>query len=283
MEYSTLRNGVGMPMIGYGTFQLPNGAECERCVSQALELGYRLIDTAAAYMNEEAVGKAIAKCGVPRDELFITTKLWLEDAGYEQTLRAFERSLRRLGTDYIDLYLIHHPFGDYCGAWRALERLYREGRVRAIGVSNFYPDRLVDLCLNSEIAPMVDQIEIHPFFQQREALAVMRDYQVAPQAWGPLSEGLRDIFHNKVLQKIAGRYGKTAAQVVLRWHLQRGVSAIPKAADRGHMEENLAIEDFALTGRELSAIAAMDIGHSEIIDHRCACTARQLNGLRLHL
>ena len=253
-----LRNGVQMPMVGYGVFQITDGAQCEQCVGDAIAAGYRMIDTAAAYYNEEAVGKAVRASGVDRKELFITTKLWVQDAGYDSTLRAFDESMKRLGLSHLDLYLIHQPFGDYYSAWRAMERLYQEGAVRAIGVSNFPPERLVDLCMNQEIPPMVDQIEIHPFFHQREA-------------WGPLSEGQKDIFHHKTLVKIAENHGKTTAQVVLRWHLQRGIPAIPRTVHKERMQENLAIRDFVLSEKEMEMINAMDIGHSEIIDHRCFC------------
>ena len=203
MEFITLNNGVKMPLEGFGVFQVPDSAQCEQAVLDAIASGYRLIDTAAAYMNEKAVGKAIKKSGVPREELFITTKLWVQDAGYDSTLKAFDRSLKKLGLSYLDLYLIHQPFGDYYGAWRAMERLYEEGAVRAIGVSNFSPDRLVDLCLNQCIRPMVNQIELHPFYQQPEALQVMESYGVVPQAWGPLSEAQKDIFQHRTLMRIA--------------------------------------------------------------------------------
>ena len=282
METVTLSSGISMPMIGFGTFQISEPKECETCVFHALKTGYRLIDTAAAYDNEEAVGNAVRASGIPRKEVFLTTKLWVQDAGYDSTLRAFETSLKKLGTDYIDLYLIHQPFGDVYGAWRAMERLYREGAARAIGVSNFPSDRLVDLCMNHEIRPMVNQIEIHPFFQQQEALRVMADYGIVPQAWGPLSEAQRDIFHHPILTKIAQKHGKTAAQVILRWHYQRGVATIPKTVHQERMSENLDIFDFTLTEKELVSIAGMDIGHSEIIDHHCFCTARQLNSVKIH-
>ena len=282
MQYMALSNGVELPMIGYGTFLIKDGALCERCVADALESGYRLFDTAAAYGNESAVGAALRGSGIPRAEWFVTTKLWVQDAGYDGTLRAFDQSLKRLGLDYVDLYLIHQPFGDYYGAWRAMERLYQEGAVRAIGVSNFTPERLVDLCMNQEVNPMVNQIEIHPFFQQEGALRVMADYGVLPQAWGPFSEGQRDIFHHKTLAKIAASHGKTTAQVMLRWHLQRNIPTIPKTIHRERMQENLDIFDFSLTGKEMETIAAMDIGHSEIIDHHCFCTARQLNSVKIH-
>lgn len=228
------------------------------------------------------MGKAVRSSGIPRKDLFVTTKLWVQDAGYDNTLKAFDTSLKKLGLDYVDLYLIHQPFGDTYGAWRAMERLYREGVVRAIGVSNFSPDRLVDLCMNQEILPMVNQIEIHPFFQQQEALKVMEDYHVAPEAWGPLSEAQKNIFHDKVLSRIAQKHGKTTAQVILRWHFQRGIVTIPRTIRKERMAENLDIWDFSLTEKEMAAIAGMDIGHSEIIDHRCFVTARQLNSVKIH-
>lgn len=282
MQYRTLSNGVELPMIGYGTFQIKDAAQCEQCVSQALEAGYRLFDTAASYENEAAIGRALHGSGLPRKEWFVTTKLWVQDAGYDGTLRAFDASLKRLGLDFLDLYLIHQPFGDYYGTWRAMERLYREGGVRAIGVSNFTPERLVGLCMNQEISPMVNQIEVHPFFQQNTALRVMEDYGVVPQAWGPFSEAQKDIFHHNTLAKIAGRHGKTTAQVILRWHLQRNIPAIPKTVHRERMIENLNVFDFELTGKEMERIAGMDIGHSEIIDHHCFSTARQLNSVKIH-
>lgn len=282
MQSVTLRNGVEMPVLGYGTFQITDPAVCEKCVSDALELGYRLFDTAASYQNETAVGKAVRSSGIPRKDLFITTKLWVQDAGYDNTLKAFDISLKKLGLDYVDLYLIHQPFGDTYGAWRAMERLYREGVIRAIGVSNFSPDRLVDLCMNQEISPMVNQIEIHPFFQQQEALKVMEEYHVTPEAWGPLSEAQKNIFHDKVLSQIAQKHEKTTAQVILRWHFQRGIVTIPRTIRRERMAENLDIWDFSLTEKEMAAIAGMDIGHSEIIDHRCFVTARQLNSVKIH-
>lgn len=282
MQYRTLSNGVELPMVGYGTFQIRDAVQCEQCVLQAVETGYRLFDTAASYENEAAVGAALRSSGVSREELFLITKLWVQDAGYDGTLKAFDRSLKKLGLGHIDLYLIHQPFGDYYGAWRAMERLYWEGAVRAIGVSNFTPERLVDLCMNQEVKPMVNQIEIHPFFQQNTALRVMEDYGVVPQAWGPFSEAQKDIFHHKTLAKIAGRHGKTTAQVILRWHLQRNIPAIPKTVHRERMIENLNVFDFELTGKEMESIAGMDIGHSEIIDHHCFSTARQLNSVKIH-
>ena len=282
MQQVMLSNGVGMPVLGYGVFQITDAAECERCVGEALTRCYRLLDTAAAYRNEQAVGAAVACSGIARSEVFVTTKLWVQDAGYDSTLRAFDASLMRLGLDYLDLYLIHQPFGDYYGAWRAMERLYREGAVRAIGVSNFSPERLVDLCMNHEIRPMVNQIEIHPFFQQQEALTVMQKYGVQPEAWGPLSEAQRDIFHHKVLGQIARRHGRTTAQVILRWHYQRGVVTIPKTVRPERMDENRSIWDFSLTPKEMAAIAGMDIGHSEIIDHTSVKLMQMLHRRKIH-
>lgn len=282
MQHAVLNDGTDMPMEGYGVFQIKDADECERCVNDALETGYRLIDTASAYFNEEAVGNAIKKSAIPREELFITTKLWIQDAGYDKALKAFDVSMKKLKLDYLDLYLIHQPFGDYYGAWRALERLKKEGSIRSIGVCNFDQARLTDLCMNTEVMPAVDQIEIHPFHQQTAALNVMKMFCVQPQAWGPLSEGQKDIFHHHVLTKIAEKHNKTTAQVILRWHIQRGVVIIPKSTHKERMEENIDIWDFELTQKEMTAITAMDIGHSEIIDHSCACTARQLNNLKIH-
>ena len=282
MQSRRLYNGIELPMIGYGTFQIRDSGQCEQCVSEALEAGYRLFDTAASYENEAAIGRALRSSGLPREEWFVTTKLWVQDAGYDSTLRAFESSLKELGLDYMDLYLIHQPFGDYYSTWRAMERLYREGAVRAVGVSNFTPDRLVDLCMNQELKPMVNQIEIHPFFQQDTALRVMEDYGVVPQAWGPFSEAQKDIFNHRTLAKIASRHGKTTAQIILRWHLQRNIPTIPKTVHKERMAENLDVFDFELSEKEMESIARMDIGHSEIIDHHCFCTARQLNSVKIH-
>lgn len=282
MEYVTLDKGILMPMEGYGVFRITEEKQCEQCVSDALEEGYRLIDTAAAYGNEEAVGLAIHSSGIPREELFITTKLWVQDAGYENTLKAFDTSMRNLKLDYLDLYLIHQPFGDYYGSWRAMEKLQQEGRIRAIGVCNFTPERLIDLCMNNEVKPAINQIEIHPFFQQRDAMKIMMDWGVIPQAWGPLSEGQKNIFSNKILEAVADRHSRSVAQVILRWHIQRGTVIIPKTVHKERMRENLDIWDFALTKQEMEQIGAMDIGHSEIIDHHCFCTARQLNSIKIH-
>ena len=244
MEYVTLNNGVQMPMEGFGVYQVPEAAVCEQAVSDALAAGYRLIDTAAAYFNEAAVGEAVRKSGIPREELFITTKLWIQDAGYESAKRAFYTSMDNLGLEYLDLYLIHQPFNNYYGAWKAMEELYKEGKIRAIGVCNFYPDRLADLCANAEVIPAVNQVEIHPFFAQTGALDTMKELKVQPEAWGPLAEGRHGIFTHEVLASIGAKYGKTAAQTALRWNTQRGVVIIPKSVHKERMEENLNLRDF---------------------------------------
>ena len=277
-----LNNGVEMPLEGFGVFQVPDHAVCEQAVLDAIASGYRLIDTAAAYMNEEAVGKAVAKCGVPRGELFITTKLWVQDASYEGAKAAIDTSLRKLGLDYLDLYLIHQPMNDYYGAWRAMEELYEAGKIRAIGVCNFYPDRLTDLCMNAKIAPMVNQVELHPFFAQTGAIENMKSLNVRPEAWGPMAEGKHGIFTHPVLTEIGRKYGKTAAQVALRWNAQRGVVIIPKSTHRERMEENFSIWDFALSEEDMTAVAALDLGRSEIIDHSTAETAKFLNSWKIH-
>lgn len=282
MQTVCLNNGVQMPLEGFGVFQVPDAAQCEQAVSDALEAGYRLIDTAAAYMNEEAVGNAIRTSDIPRKDLFITTKLWVQDADYESAKKAFETSLNKLGLEYLDLYLIHQPFHDYYGAWRAMEELYKEGRIRAIGVSNFYPDRLVDLCVNAEIIPAVNQVECHPFFQQKDALRVMKEYGVQLEAWGPFAEGKNNFFKNPILAEIAAKYGKSVAQVALRWNVQRGVVVIPKSVHKERIQENFNIWDFELSDKDMETISDMDIGHSEIVNHFTADTAKWLNGLKIH-
>ena len=277
-----LNNGIEMPLEGFGVFQVPDPAVCEQAVLDAIATGYRLIDTAAAYMNEEAVGKAIAKCGVPRGELFITTKLWVQDASYEGAKQAIEASLTKLGLDYIDLYLIHQPMGDYIGAYRAMEEAYKAGKLRAIGVCNFYPNRLADLCETVEIKPAVNQVELHPFFQQENALALMRDYGVLPEAWGPFAEGNHGIFTHPVLTAIGQKYGKSAAQVALRWNVQRGVAVIPKSVHKERMEQNIDIWDFQLTNEDMAEIAKLDIGHSEIVDHSDPKFVQMLHQMKVH-
>lgn len=266
MDYVILNNGVKMPIQGFGVFQIPDAVTCERAVSDALAVGYRLIDTASVYGNEQAVGAAIHKSGISREELFITTKAWVSEMGYDRTLQAFEASLTRLGSDYIDLYLVHMPLGDYYGAWRAMEELYTSGRVRAIGVCNFEPDRLIDLCRNAKVVPAVDQVEIHPYTQQIEAIRIMRSLGILAEAWGPLAEGMNGLFTHPVLSAIGLKYGKSAAQVVLRWLLQRGVVAIPKSIHKERMVENFAIGDFILDEEDMGAIAAMDTARSLILD-----------------
>ena len=282
MKTVTLNNGVVMPMEGFGVFQIPDPAQCEQAVSDALGAGYRLLDTAAAYQNEEAVGAAIRKSGLPREELFVTTKLWIQDAGYEGAKAAFQTSLDKLGLDYLDLYLIHQPMGDYYGAWRAMEELYREGRIRAIGVCNFYPERLADLCLNARVVPAVNQVECHPFFQQRQAMDNMAEFGVQMEAWGPLAEGQKNIFRNETLAAIGARHGRSVAQVILRWHIQRGVVVIPNSGHRERIEENIRIWDFALSEEEMETIAAMDTGRSDVVDHFSPQTAKRLNGFKIH-
>ena len=282
VENVKLNNGVMMPLEGFGVFQIPDLAECERVTIEAIRQGYRLIDTAAAYQNEEAVGAAIAKSGVPREELFITTKLWVQDISYEAAGTAFERSLQKLGLDYLDLYLIHQPMGDFFGAWRRLEELHRAGKIRAIGVSNFYPAVLTNFCETVEIKPMVNQVELHPFFQQEAALATMKEYGVVPQAWGPLAEGKHGIFTHPVLTKIGEKYGKTAAQVALRWNTQRGVSILPKSVRAERIAVNLDIWDFALNEAEMAEIAKLDLGHSEIVNHDDPAFVKWLHERRIH-
>ena len=282
IETIKLNNGVEMPLEGFGVFQVPNLAVCEQAVLDAIATGYRLIDTAAAYMNEEAVGKAIAKCGVPREELFITTKLWVQDASYEGAKQAIETSMKKLGLDYIDLYLIHQPMGDYIGAYRAMEEANEEGKLKAIGVCNCYPQILADICETVEIKPAVNQVELHPFFQQESALALMKEYGVHPEAWGPFAEGNHGIFTHPVLTRIGQKYGKSAAQVALRWNVQRGVTVIPKSVHKERMEQNMDIWDFQLSGEDMAEIAGLDIGRSEIVDHSDPKFVQMLHQMKIH-
>ena len=282
MEYVTLNTGVKMPLEGFGVFQVPDPAQCEQAVIDAVASGYRLIDTAASYGNETAVGEAIRKCGVPREELFITTKLWVQDASYEGAKQAIQTSMDKLGVDYLDLYLIHQPMGDYVGAYRAMEEAYREGKLRAIGVCNFYPARLADLCETVTVMPAVNQVELHPFFQQENALALMKEYGVHPEAWGPFAEGKHGIFTHPVLTKIGEKYGKSAAQAALRWNVQRGVTVIPKSVHKERIEQNLDIWDFTLSDEDMAEIAKLDLGHSEIVNHDDPAFVKMLHSRKLH-
>ena len=268
MQKIKLNNGVEMPLLGFGVFQITNPGECETAVMEAIRAGYRLIDTAASYQNEVEVGTAIQKSGVAREELFITTKLWVQDAGYENTRKAFEKSLKRLHLDYLDLYLIHQPYGDVFGSWRAMEELYLEGRVRAIGVSNFQPDRILDLIIHNKVTPAVNQIETHPFCQQIETQKLLQDNNVQIESWGPFAEGKNNIFQNELLLSIAGKYKKSIAQVMLRWLIQRAIVAIPKSVRKERMAENFNIFDFELSIDDMNAIVTLDQKKSVFFDHR---------------
>ena len=282
MIYFELNNGTKIPALGFGVFQVPDPAVCEQAVTDALNAGYRLIDTAAAYMNEQAVGKAIAKSGIPRDRLFITTKLWVQDASYEKAKDAIDRSLKNLGLDHLDLYLIHQPMGDYYGAYRAMEEAYRAGKLKAIGVSNFYPHILADFCETVDIIPAVDQVELHPFFAQDKALENMKAYGVQPEAWGPFAEGNHNIFRHPVLTKIGQKYGKSAAQVALRWNIQRGVVVIPKSTHKDRIEQDIDVFDFELTPEDMAEISALDLGKSEIVDHTDPAFVKMIHTLKIH-
>lgn len=268
MQNVKLNNGVEMPILGFGVFQVKDLDECERSVRDAIDVGYRLIDTAQSYENEEAVGKAIKSSGVKREDLFITTKFWIQSNGYEGAKKAFENSLKKLGLDYLDLYLIHQPFGDVYGEWRAMEELYKEGKVRAIGVSNFQPDRLIDLIIHNEIVPAVNQIETHPFHQQIEAQKFLQENNVQIESWGPFAEGKNNLFHNELLTSIGKKYNKTIAQVVIRWLTQRGIVAIPKSVRKERMEENFNSLDFELSNEDMEAIKTLDTNASLFFDHR---------------
>ena len=287
MEFLTLNTGAKMPLEGFGVFQIPDAAQCEQVVYDAVKTGYRLLDTAAAYMNEEAVGKAVKRAiadGLTtREELFITTKVWVQDAKSEETAyEAVKESLSKLDMPYVDLVLLHQPMGDYFAAYRGIEKAYKEGLTKAVGVSNFYPAILTNLCENVEVIPAVNQVELHPFFVQAAALANMKAYGVAPQAWGPLAEGKHGIFTDSEFVEIGKKYGKSAAQVVLRWNTQRGVSIIPKSVHVERMEQNIDIWDFTLTDDEMEKIAAKDLGHSEIVNHDDPAFVKMLCGMNIH-
>jgi diketogulonate reductase-like aldo/keto reductase len=268
MEKVVLNNGVEMPLLGFGVFQVTNPGECENAVVDAIHTGYRMIDTAASYGNEAEVGNAIKRSGVAREELFITTKLWIQDTGYENTKKAFDKSLKRLQLDYLDLYLIHQPYGDIYGSWRAMEELYREGRVKAIGVSNFHPDRVMDLILHNKVVPAVNQIETHPFNQQIETQKFLKENNVQIESWGPFAEGKNNIFKNELLLSIAGKYKKSVAQVILRWMTQREVIVIPKSVRKERMVENFTIFDFELNAEDMTSITSLDLKKSQFFDHR---------------
>ena len=278
MEYVTLNNGVQMPKLGYGVYQVSN-EECERCVLDAVSAGYRSIDTAQSYGNEEAVGSAVEKCGVPRQQLFLTTKIWISNAGYENAKASIERSLKKLKTDYIDLLLIHQPFGDYYGAYRAMEEAYKDGKLRAIGVSNFYPDRLIDLCQFAEVTPAVNQVETHVFHQQKTAHEYMKKYGVQHESWGPFAEGRKDFFSNPVLTEIGAKYGKSSAQTALRFLLQSDVVVIPKSTHKERMEQNLDVFDFSLEEEDMEAIRALDEGESLFFNHYDPTTVEMLTNM----
>lgn len=283
MQTVTLNNGVKMPIIGFGVYQVPDTEECERAVYEALTTGYRLIDTAAGYLNEEAVGRAIKRSGVPREELFITTKLWVQDASYESAKLAFAKSLKKLQLDYLDLYLIHQPFGDYYGAWRAMEELYREGKIKAIGVSNFLPDRLMDLIVHNEIVPAVNQIETHPFYQQTETTDFMKEQGIQHQSWAPFAEGRGNMFGNKLLTSIAVKHNKSVAQVVLRWLVQREVVVIPKSVRKERIVENFDIFDFELSVDDMEQISTLDTRESLFLSYRDPEVAKMMGNWRVDL
>ncbi|WP_424474933.1 aldo/keto reductase [Oceanobacillus kimchii] len=268
MQKVILNNGVEMPILGFGVFQIQDEKDCEQAVYDAIMAGYRLIDTAASYQNEEAVGRAIKRSGVPREELFITTKLWVDGTGYERTKKAFEKSLERLQLDYLDLYLIHQPFGDVYGSWRAMEELYRDGKIRAIGVSNFYPDRLTDFIIHNEVVPTVNQVETHVFNQQIESAKLMKENNVQIESWGPFAEGKNNMFQNEILVSIAEKHNKSVAQVVLRWLTQRGVVAIPKSVHKERIIENFNIFDFELNQEEIEKITTLDTKQTLFFSHQ---------------
>jgi len=283
MQTVTLNNGVKMPMIGFGVYQVPDAEACENAVYEALMAGYRLIDTASGYLNEEAVGRAIKRSGLPREELFITTKLWVQDASYESAKLAFAKSLSKLQLDYLDLYLIHQPFGDYYGAWRAMEELYREGKIKAIGVSNFLPDRLMDLIVHNEIVPAVNQVETHPFYHQTESATFMKEQGVQHQSWAPFAEGLNNMFGNEVLTSIAAKHSKSVAQVVLRWLVQRGIVVIPKSVNKERIVENFNIFDFELSTEDIEQISALDTRESLFLSYRDPEVAKMMGTWKVDL
>jgi 2,5-diketo-D-gluconate reductase A len=283
MQDVTLNNGMKMPILGYGVFQITDAAQCERCVVDAVQAGYRLIDTAASYKNEEAVGRGLKRCGVQRDHLFVTSKLWVEDAGYERARAAIDKSLERLDLDYLDLFLIHQPFSDVHGAWRAMEEAHRAGKLRAIGLSNFQPDRLMDITAFNEITPAVNQIEVNPFHQQAGSVEFMRELGVQAQAWAPFAEGRNNLFQNEQLVAIAGYHGKTVGQVVLRWLVQRGIVALAKSVRKERMLENLAVFDFELSEEDMKTVATLETGNSSFFSHRDPAIVKWMSERKLGL
>lgn len=283
MKNVKLNNGIEMPLLGFGVYQVTDAAVCETSVLEALSVGYRLIDTASAYLNEKAVGRAIKKSGVARNEMFITTKLWIQDTGYVKTIKAFDKSLDRLELDYLDLYLIHQPFGDVYGSWRAMEELFNEGRVRAIGVSNFKPDRLMDLIVHNDVVPAVNQIEMHPFNQQIKTLQFLAENKVQIESWGPFAEGRNNLFKNELLASIGSKYKKSIAQVVLRWLFQKGVVAIPKSVHKERIIENFSIFDFELSREDMDAILSLDTKTSSFFDHSDPVMVKRLGEVRLDI
>lgn len=283
MKHVTLNTGVQMPMLGFGVFQITDAKECERSVVDAIECGYRLIDTAASYLNEEAVGRGLRGSGVAREELFVTSKLWVQHTGYERTRQAIDDSLRRLQLDHLDLYLIHQPFGDVHGSWRAMEEAHRVGKLRAIGLSNFHPDRLMDIMAFNEVAPAVNQVEVNPFHQQAESVAFMREHGVVAEAWAPFAEGRNDLFHNEILAGIGRRYGKSVGQVVLRWLVQRGIVALAKSVRKERMVENLDVFDFQLDDADMARIATLETGTSSFFSHRDPAIVKWMAERRLDI
>lgn len=278
----TLNNGIQMPSNGFGVFQINDPTQCEQCVVDAIEAGYRLIDTAAVYGNEEAVGRAIQRCDVPREELFITSKLWVQDAGYEKTKQAIHTSLKKLNLDYLDLYLIHRPFGDYYGAWRALEEAYAQGKIRAIGLSNFDSARIIDLIMNNKVLPAVVQVECHPFYQQEELLHFLKEHHIQMEAWGSFVEGKKNIFENPLLKEIGQKYGKTTAQVILRWNIQRGIIPLTKSVHPSRMKENLNILDFELSCEDMKSISQLDENKTLFGRNEDPEYAQMINNVKIH-
>ena len=280
MQKVKLNNGVEMPILGFGVFQVSDLKICEKAVADAISVGYRLFDTASVYENEEAVGNAIKKCKIDRKEFFITSKAYMPEMGYENTKNAFEKTLSKLQTDYLDLYLIHMPFGDYYGSWRAMEELYKEGKIKAIGVSNFTSDRIVDFCYNIKVIPAINQLEIHPFYQRNEEIELLKEYKIQAEGWAPFAEGLNGMFTNPVLSKIAKSHGKSVAQVILRFNIQRNIIVIPKSIHKERMEENFNIWDFELSEEDMKAIAKLDLNYPQMVDTRKVSEVRRIYGFK---